>query len=148
MIREVDTTNTDYSYSIEEAKTDGVGRAYTIRVASKNGDQISTYAELSISNPVLSILLNVYTAATVDSITVNWVPSEVADLKDYAVWLSSISNFDPTQTPPSWTSTDLTTTIGGLQLTTPYYIRVAARDMWKDTVWSYSNQITQSTSEA
>lgn len=37
-VREVDTTNTDYSYSIEEAKTDGIGRAYTIRVASKNGD--------------------------------------------------------------------------------------------------------------
>lgn len=43
---------------------------------------------------------------------------------------------------------DVTTTIGGLQATTPYYIRVAARDVWKDTVWNYSNQITQSTSEA
>ncbi|MFV5360739.1 phage tail protein [Acinetobacter oleivorans] len=147
MIREVDTTNTDYSYSIEEAKTDGIGRAYTIRVASKNGDQISTYAELSISNPVPPVLLNVYTAATVDSITVNWVPSEVPDLKDYAVWLSTTSNFDPTQIPPSWTGTDLTTTFGGLQPTTPYYIRVAVRDVWENTVWNYTNQITQSTSE-
>ncbi|MFV5662260.1 phage tail protein [Acinetobacter pittii] len=147
MIREVDTTNTDYSYSIEEATTDGIGRAYTIRVASKNGDQISTYAELSISNPVPPVLLNVYTAATVDSITVNWVPSEVPDLKDYAVWLSSTSNFDPTQMPPTWTGTDLTTTFGGLQPTTPYYIRVAVRDVWENTVWNYTNQITQSTSE-
>jgi len=148
MIREVDTTNTDYSYSIEEAKTDGIGRAYTIRVASKNGDQISTFAELSISNPVPPVLLNVYTSSTIDSVTVTWVPSEVPDLKDYAVWLSSTSNFDPTQTSPSWTGTDLTTTIGGLQPTTPYYIRVAARDVWENTVWNYSNQITQSTSEA
>jgi hypothetical protein len=147
MIRQVDTTNTDYSYSIEEAKTDGIGRAYTIRVASKNGDQISTYAELSISNPVPPVLLNVYTAATVDSITVNWVPSEVPDIKDYAVWLSSTSNFDPTQTPPTWTGTDLTTTFGGLQPTTPYYIHVAVRDVWENTVWNYTNQITQSTSE-
>ncbi|WP_042761191.1 phage tail protein, partial [Acinetobacter baumannii] len=120
MIRQVDTTNTDYSYSIEEAKQDGLGRAYTIRVASKNGDQVSTFAELSISNPVPPVLLNVYTAATVDSITVNWVPSEVPDLKDYAVWLSPTPNFDPTQMPPSWTGTDLTTTFGGLQPTTPY----------------------------
>jgi len=148
MIREVDTTNTDYSYSIEEAKTDGIGRAYTIRVASKNGDQISTFAELSISNPVPPVLLNVFTAATVDSITVNWVPSEVPDLKDYAVWLSSTSNFDPTQTPPTWTGTELTTTFRGLQPTTPYYIRIAVRDVWENTVWNYSNQITQSTSEA
>ncbi|OTR48031.1 hypothetical protein CAT49_16740 [Acinetobacter baumannii] len=148
MIRQVDTTNTDYSYSIEEAKQDGLGRAYTIRVASKNGDQISTFAELSISNPVPPVLLNVYTAATVDSITVNWVPSEVPDLKDYAVWLSPTPNFDPTQIPPSWTGTDLTTTFGGLQPTTPYYIRVAARDVWENTVWNYTNQIVQSTSEA
>lgn len=148
MIREVDTTNTDYSYSIEEAKTDGIGRAYTIRVASKSGGQVNTFAELSISNPVPPVLLNVYTAATVDSITVNWVPSEVPDLKDYAVWLSPTPNFDPTQMPPSWTGTDLTTTFGGLQPTTPYYIRVAARDVWENTVWNYTNQITQSTSEA
>ncbi|HCM9404780.1 phage tail protein [Acinetobacter baumannii] len=147
-IREVSTTNTDYSYSIEEAKQDGIGRAYTIRVASKSGDQVSTFAELSISNPVPPVLLNVYTAATVDSITVNWVPSEVPDLKDYAVWLSPTPNFDPTQMPPSWTGTDLTTTFGGLQPTTPYYIRVAARDVWENTVWNYTNQITQSTSEA
>ncbi|MFX6969091.1 phage tail protein, partial [Acinetobacter baumannii] len=147
MIRQVDTTNTDYSYSIEEAKQDGLGRAYTIRVASKNGDQVSTFAELSISNPVPPVLLNVYTAATVDSITVNWVPSEVPDLKDYAVWLSPTPNFDPTQMPPTWTGTDLTTTFGGLQPTTPYYIRVAVRDVWENTVWNYTNQITQSTSE-
>ncbi|WP_457794200.1 phage tail protein, partial [Acinetobacter baumannii] len=147
MIRQVDTTNTDYSYSIEEAKQDGLGRAYTIRVASKNSDQVSTFAELSISNPVPPVLLNVYTAATVDSITVNWVPSEVPDLKDYAVWLSPTPNFDPTQMPPTWTGTDLTTTFGGLQPTTPYYIRVAVRDVWENTVWNYTNQITQSTSE-
>ncbi|WP_111849405.1 phage tail protein [Acinetobacter baumannii] len=147
MIRQVDTTNTDYSYSIEEAKQDGLGRAYTIRMASKNGDQVSTFAELSISNPVPPVLLNVYTAATVDSITVNWAPSEVPDLKEYAVWLSATPNFDPTQVPPSWTGTETTTTFGGLQPTTPYYIRVAARDVWENTVWNYTNQITQSTSE-
>ncbi|EMX5000081.1 fibronectin type III domain-containing protein, partial [Acinetobacter baumannii] len=44
MLREVDTTNSDYSYSIEEAKQDGLGRSYTIRVASKNGDQLSAFA--------------------------------------------------------------------------------------------------------
>lgn len=148
MIRQVDTTNTDYSYSIEEAKQDGLGRAYTIRVASKNGGQISTFAELSISNPVPPLLTNIYTSATFNSITVSWIPSEVPDLKDYAVWLSTTPNFDPIQTPPTWTGMDVTTTVGGLQATTPYYIRVAARDVWKDTVWNYSNQITQSTSEA
>lgn len=69
-------------------------------------------------------------------------PSKIPDLKDYAVWLSSTSNFDPTQTPPSWTGTELTTTIGGLHPSIPYYIRVAARDVWENTVWNYSNQIT------
>ena len=147
-LREVDTTNTDYSYSIEEAKIDGVQRSYTIRVASKSGSQFSTYAELSISNPVPPVLSNIYTSASVNSITVSWIPSEVPDLKDYAVWLSATADFDPTTTAPSWTGTALTTTIGGLQATTPYYIRVAARDVWKETTWNYSNQITQSTSES
>ncbi|ENX60738.1 phage tail protein [Acinetobacter sp. ANC 5659] len=147
-LREVETTNTDYSYSIEEAKVDGVQRAYTIRVASKRGSNLSTFAELSISNPVPPVLSNIYTASNANSITINWVPSDVPDLKDYAVWLSATADFDPTTTAPSWTGTALTTTIGGLQATTPYYIRVAARDVWKETTWNYSNQITQSTSEA
>lgn len=148
LLRTVDTTNTDYSYSMDEAKIDGIQRAYTIRVASKNGSIVSTFAELSISNAVPPALSNIYTAASSSSITINWVPSDVPDLKDYAVWLSSTANFDPTVTPPSWTGAALTTTIGGLQATTPYYIRVAARDVWKDATWNYSNQITQSTSES
>jgi len=147
-IREVDTTNTDFSYSIEEAIQDGIGRSYTIRVASKNGEQISSFAELSISNPVPPLLINIYTSATSDSVTVSWLPSEVPDLKDYAFWLSSTPNFDPTTTSPTWTGTELTKTIKDLLPTTPYYIRVAARDVWKNTDWNYSNQITQSTSEA
>ncbi|HGW3510445.1 TPA: hypothetical protein ACNIAY_003801, partial [Acinetobacter baumannii] len=148
MLREVDTTNSDYSYSIEEAKQDGLGRSYTIRVASKNGDQLSAFAELSISNPVPPVLSNIYTSASTNSITVSWIPSEAPDLKDYAIWLSNNPHFDPTTMPPTWSGSEITKTIGGLQPTMPYYIRVAARDVWKDTVWNYSNQITQSTSEA
>ena len=147
-LREVDTTNTDYTYSIEEATVDGVQRSYTIRVASKSGAKLSTYAELSISNPVPPVLSNIYTSATANSITISWTPSDVPDLKDYAVWLSTTPDFDPTAIAPTKTVTTLTTTIGGLEATTPYYIRVAARDVWKDTTWNYSNQITQSTSES
>lgn len=147
LLREVETTNSDYSYSIEEALTDGVKRAYTVRVASKNANQLSTFAELNISNPVPTVLSNIYSSATSNSITVSWTPSDAPDLKDYAVWLSTTSNFDPSTVQPTWTGTGLTTTIGGLQSTTPYYIRVAARDVWQDTAWNYSNQITQSTSE-
>lgn len=147
LLREVETTNSDYSYSIEEALTDGVKRAYTVRVASKNANQLSTFAELNISNPVPTVLSNIYSSATSNSITVSWTPSDAPDLKDYAVWLSTTSNFDPSTVQPTWTGTGLTTTIGGLQSTTPYYIRVAARDVWEDTAWNYSNQITQSTSE-
>ncbi|MFM7811289.1 MAG: phage tail protein [Acinetobacter junii] len=147
LLREVETTISDYSYSIEEALTDGVKRAYTVRVASKNANQLSTFAELNISNPVPTVLSNIYSSATSNSITVSWTPSDAPDLKDYAVWLSTTSNFDPSTVQPTWTGTGLTTTIGGLQSTTPYYIRVAARDVWEDTAWNYSNQITQSTSE-
>lgn len=74
LLRTVDTTNTDYSYSMDEAKIDGIQRAYTVRVASKNGSIISTFAELNISNPVPPQLLNVYTSATSNSITVTWIP--------------------------------------------------------------------------
>lgn len=147
LLREVETTNSDYSYSIEEALIDGVKRAYTVRVASKNSDQLSTFSELNISNPVPTALSNIYSSATSNSITVSWTPSDAPDLKDYAVWLSATSNFDPSTVQPTWTGSGLTTTIGGLQSTTPYYIRVAARDVWQDTAWNYSNQITQSTSE-
>ncbi|MBF4456093.1 hypothetical protein IRT38_12070 [Acinetobacter sp. SK-43] len=147
LLREVETTNSDYSYSIEEALIDGVKRAYTVRVASKNANKLSTFAELNISNPVPTALSNIYSSATSNSITVSWTPSDAPDLKDYAVWLSATSNFDPSTVQPTWIGSGLTTTIGSLQSTTPYYIRVAARDVWQDTAWNYSNQITQSTSE-
>lgn len=148
LLREVETTNTDYSYSMDEAKIDGIQRAYTIRVASKNGSTVSTFAELNISNPVPPQLLNVYTSATADSITVTWIPSEVPDLKDYQVWVSTDASFDPELTAARWTGTENACTITGLQSTTTYYVRVAARDVWKPTSWNYSARITQATAEA
>ncbi|KGT48895.1 hypothetical protein GW12_00910 [Acinetobacter sp. HR7] len=148
LLRTVETTNTDYSYSMDEAKIDGIQRAYTVRVASKNGSIVSTFAELNISNPVPPQLLNVYTSATADSITVTWIPSEVPDLKDYQVWISTNANFDPDATAARWTGTENACTIGGLQSTTTYYVRVAARDVWKPTSWNYSAQITQATTES
>ena len=131
LLRTVDTTNTDYSYSMEEAKIDGVQRSYTIRVASKNGEVVSSYAELNISNPVPPQLLNVYTSATKDSITVTWIPSEAPDLKDYQVWVSTNANFDPEIMMASWMGTENACTVSKLQSTTTYYVRVAARDVWK-----------------
>lgn len=148
LLREVETTSTDYSYSMDEAKIDGIQRAYTVRVASKNGSIVSTFAELNISNPVPPQLLNVYTSATADSITVTWIPSEVPDLKDYQVWISTSANFDPDSTEARWTGTENACTITGLQSTTTYYVRVAARDVWKPTSWNYSARITQATAEA
>lgn len=148
LLRTVDTTNTDYSYSMDEAKIDGIQRAYTIRVASKNGSIVSTFAELNISNPVPPQLLNVYTSATADSITVTWIPSEVPDLKDYQVWVSTSASFDPELTAARWTGTENACTITGLQSTTTYYVRVAARDVWKPTSWNYSARITQATAES
>ncbi|ENU40242.1 phage tail protein [Acinetobacter johnsonii] len=148
LLREVETTNTDYSYSMDEAKIDGIQRAYTVRVASKNGSIVSTFAELNISNPVPPQLLNVYTSATADSITVTWIPSEVPDLKDYQVWISTNANFDPDTTAARWTGTENACTITGLQSTTTYYVRVAARDVWKPTSWNYSKRITQATADS
>lgn len=147
LLREVETTNTDYSYSMDEAKIDGIQRAYTILVASKNGSIVSTFAELNISNQVPPQLLNVYTSATADSITVTWIPSEVPDLKDYQVWISTNANFDPDSTEARWTGAENVCTITGLQSTTTYYVRVAARDVWKPTSWNYSARITQATAE-
>lgn len=148
LLRTVETTNTDYSYSMDEAKIDGIQRAYTVRVASKNGSIVSTFAELNISNPVPPQLLNVYTSATADSITVTWIPSEVPDLKDYQVWVSTDASFDPDTTAARWTGTENACTITGLQSTTTYYVRVAARDVWKPTSWNYSTRITQATADS
>lgn len=148
LLRTVETTNTDYSYSMEEAKIDGIQRAYTVRVASKNGSIVSTFAELNISNPVPPQLLNVYTSATANSITVTWIPSEVPDLKDYQVWISTSANFDPDSTEARWTGTENACTITGLQSTTTYYVRVAARDVWMPTSWNYSSRITQATADS
>ena len=147
LLRTVETTNTDYSYSMEEAKIDGVQRAYTIRVASKNGSITSSFSELNINNAAPPALTGVYTSAAETSITVTWIPSEVPDLKDYQVWISTTQGFDPETTAPRWTGTENACMITGLSSTTIYYIRVAARDVWKQTSWNYSAEITQVTAD-
>ncbi|QBK69685.1 phage tail protein [Acinetobacter johnsonii] len=147
LLRTVETTNTDYSYSMEEAKIDGVQRAYTIRVASKNGSITSSFSELNINNAAPPALTSVYTSAAETSITVTWIPSEVPDLKDYQVWISTTQGFDPETTAPRWTGTENACMITGLSSTTIYYIRVAARDVWKQTSWNYSAEITQVTAD-
>ncbi|QSE47341.1 hypothetical protein JW980_08355 [Acinetobacter johnsonii] len=147
LLRTVETTNTDYSYSMEEAKIDGVQRAYTIRVASKNGSITSSFSELNINNAAPPALTSVYTSAAETSITVTWIPSEVPDLKDYQVWVSTTQGFDPETTTPRWTGTENACMITGLSSTTIYYIRVAARDVWKQTSWNYSAEITQVTAD-
>jgi hypothetical protein len=148
LIRTVETTGTDYTYSLSEAKVDGVQRAYTIRVASKTENGASAFTDLNISNPVPPALADVYTSSTSTSITVTWIPSEVPDLKDYQVWISKNSNFDPETLAASWTGTENACTIENLDSTTTYYVRVAARDVWKSTAWNYSAKISQSTLEA
>lgn len=148
LLRTVETTSTDYSYSMDEAKVDGIQRNYTVRVASKTANSTSTFTDLNISNPVPPILTNVYTSATSNSITVTWIPSEVPDLKDYQVWISKNASFDPETLAASWTGTENACTIGSLDSTTTYYIRVAARDVWKQTSWNYSARVTQATLEA
>lgn len=148
LLRTVETTSTDYSYSMDEAKVDGIQRNYTVRVASKTANSTSTFTDLNISNPVPPILANVYTSATSNSITVTWIPSEVPDLKDYQVWISKNASFDPEMLAASWTGNENACTIGNLDSTTTYYIRVAARDVWKPTSWNYSARVTQATLEA
>lgn len=146
-LREVETMNVDYSYTIEEAMTDGLERAYTIRVASVANDQTSSFTELNISNPVPDQLTNVHASAAENAITVNWDPSEASDLKDYAVWVSKTSGFNPENMAPKWTGTDTAVTISELDTTTNYYVRVAARDKWKATAWNYSAQINVTTGD-
>ncbi|MGQ1193915.1 phage tail protein [Acinetobacter baumannii] len=148
LLRTIETTSAEYTYSMEEARVDGVQRNYTIRVASKSENGTSTFTDLNISNPVPPILANVYTSATSNSITVTWIPSEVPDLKDYQVWISKNASFDPETLAASWTGTENACTIENLDSTTTYYIRVAARDVWKPTSWNYTEKISQSTLEA
>lgn len=146
LLRTVDTTNTDYSYTLEEAKTDGLARSYTVRVASVANSSTSSFAELNVSNPIPAALENIYVSATEDTISITWDPSDSPDLKDYQVWLSKNDGFDPSAIPATWTGTDRAHTFDDLDTTTTYYLRVTARDSWQDATWNYSAQITQSTS--
>ena len=103
---------------------------------------------MNIITPIPSKLLNVYTASDNESLTVNWNPSDEPDLKDYAVWISTTENFDPATTAPTWTGTALTCTVKGLTASTNYYVRITARDVWKDAVWNYSDQLMQRTTDS
>ncbi len=69
-------------------------------------------------------------------------------MKDYQVLISKNASFDPETLAASWTGTENACTIENLDSTTTYYIRVAARDVWKPTSWNYSARVTHATLEA
>lgn len=143
--RTVQTTTTDYSYSIEEAKIDGVYRNYTVRVASKTDGLTSTFAELNVSNTVPAVLTGIATSSDANSITVNWNASAETDLKDYQAWISTTDNFDPEVVSSAYTGLTNNHTFAGLLPATTYYIRVVARDVWGSGSLNYSAQITKAT---
>lgn len=147
VLRSLSVNANEYTYSLDDAKADGLQRAYTVQVASLNNKVMSQFSELNVMNSIPPALSSIYTSATTNTITVSWIPTEVQDFKDYQVWVSPTADFDPTKIQAAYTGTERTCTIKNLTSTTKYYIRVAVRDVWKETKWNYSTQLQQATSE-
>lgn len=142
--REVEVTSTSYSYGYQDAASDGgPWRAFTVRVASRSNGSVSAFAELNVSNPVPAAVVNVIAVPGTNSITVSWDSSSAPDLKDYQVWLSTTSGFDPATMAASWTGNSTSHTFTGLASGATYYIRVAARDVWGAGALNYSGQVSQ-----
>ena len=144
--RMMTVTSTSVSYTLEQSKADGgPWRGYTVRVASVSGGITSAYAELNISNPVPVAVSNVVTTSTAMTLTISWDASTVPDLKDYQVWLSTTSGFDPDAVAASWTGIETSHVFSGLTPLTTYYLRVAARDFWGVGALDYTVQFAQAT---
>ncbi len=146
LIREFTTTSTEFSYSLEDAAADGGShRAYSIEVASNSGSLVSVWSQLNISNPVPAVLTGITTNSTASNVSISFSPCLDTDFKEYAVWISTTTGFDPTTRSPDWTGSTPGTTFTGLTASTTYYLIVAARDKWGAGVLNYSSQITQAT---
>ena len=145
--RSATVTAATFTYDIDQATADGLGRSYTLRVTPKSGTTSGAAATLNVTNPVPPSVTNVSLSSTLNSVTASWLPSTVPDFKDYVAWISTtpMSAAQALAKTPNYVGTNPNCIFSNLQDSTRYYVRIAARDVWAAADWNVSAEINITT---
>ena len=145
--RSATVTAATFTYDVDQATADGLGRSYTLRVTPKSGTTSGAAATLNVTNPVPPSVTNVSLSSTLNSVTASWLPSTVPDFKDYVAWISTtpMSAAQALAKTPNYVGTNPNCIFSNLQDSTRYYVRIAARDVWAAADWNVSAEINITT---
>ena len=133
--------DTFYSYTADQAKVDGVGRAFLLKVWAINmdGDASHEPAEISVHNPQIGALTNIQTADFIESGQITADRPSASDFSAFLVWMSPDQGFTPDETNLVLRSASY---VLDIPKTGVQYARIAGVDVWGDDNPAISAEIT------
>ncbi len=133
--------DTFYSYTADQAKVDGVGRAFLLKVWAINmdGDASHEPAEISVQNPQIGALTNIQTADFIESGQITADRPSASDFSAFLVWMSPDQGFTPDETNLVLRSASY---VLDIPKTGVQYARIAGVDVWGDDNPAISAEIT------
>ncbi len=126
------TRDTHYTFTHAQNKLAGLHRTFKIRVYARGKygqDNVNTgAAELTVSNPLPSLLGGVAYNSTQGTITLKFNPITDTDFKAVKVWLSESTGFAAIDGQQAFTTQGNQIEFDGLTANTPYYLRYSVLD--------------------
>lgn len=133
-----------HNYNYTEAKLDGVGRAFTVRLRAMNANEVAgPWSELAVNNPKPEAPADLVVTPMMDGFVVTCNRSSDPDVRELRVWIHKESGFvpDPGNLVAAADSRYISITASG-----SYYMRVAWIDLWGEDC-TYSTEIHASTAD-
>ena len=141
-------SDTRFEYSVADAATDGVGRAFTVKVIAdgSGGSQSAAWAELAVSNAQMGQMNNVAATGLLASIMVEYPRPAEIDFAGIRVWVSTTDGFTPSDANLKYDGPNNLINIDLNPGNTTYYVKVAGYDVWGKDSLAISGQTAAATS--
>lgn len=130
--RTVETTDTRFEYSFEDAKADGgPWRTLQFKVYGKTATGLSTIpAVLQLTNPQMAAPSAVTVTALLEGVGIRCAKPAETDYAGCRVWASQTAGFDPDVTPPIYDGPDTNFAWYGLTAGDTWYLRIGLYDVF------------------
>lgn len=141
--RTVDTTDTRYEYTFEDARADGgPWRTVQFRVYGITETGISdTPALLQLTNLQIGAPTGVAYANLIEGFTVSCNTPADTDYAGCRVWLSTTSGFDPAAVTPVYDGPDTIFSVYDLTANADYYVRIGLYDVFGTDGMTLSSEL-------
>jgi hypothetical protein len=132
LMRTIVTASRTVSYTSPQAVTDGIQRSYVVTVAGVNAAGAGTEANSGvITNAPPSLVTGFSATGGASNAEIDFTLLTEADVAGYAIYVSTVSGFDPLTQGSVYTSLGSPAYIQNLAAGT-FYVKMAAFDAWSD----------------